>query len=112
MDFRGTSIQTDKGAPIKLPGRLIQRGDGMRELVWTVMAGASAAALLYGAWLVLAELVRGRADPSAKRVDQPGAHSAAAAFAARSSTGSVRLERRSGVERRSSQRQAAERIAA
>jgi hypothetical protein len=84
----------------------------MGELVWTVMAGASAAALLYGAWLVLAELVRGRADPSAKTVDQPPPHSAAAAFLSRSNTGAVHLERRSGVERRSSQRQAAERIAA
>jgi hypothetical protein len=86
----------------------------MGELVWTVMAGASAAALLYGVWLVLAEVVRGRADPSAKTVDQPLAQSAAAAAVlSRSKRGTVHLEeRRSGVERRSSQRQAAERIAA
>lgn len=84
----------------------------MGELFWTVMAGASAAALLYGAWLVLAELVRHRGERSSTAVGQPLSRPTSAAGLLRQGTGTVRFERRSGVDRRSSQRQAGERIAA
>ena len=84
----------------------------MGEVVWTIMAGASVAALLYGAWLVLAELVRDRGERTPKTVEQPPSRPTSATVSSRSSTAAVHLERRSGVERRSSQRQAVERIAA
>jgi hypothetical protein len=84
----------------------------MGEVVWTIMASVSAAALLYGAWLVLAELVRDRDERSPKTVGQPLSRPTSATVSSRSNMAAVHLERRSGVERRSSQRQAAERIAA
>lgn len=83
----------------------------MGEVVWTVMAGVSAAALLYGAWLVLADLVlKWRGDPSAKAGERPRPGSSAARISL-SKAADVLPERRSGVDRRSSQRQA-QRIAA
>jgi hypothetical protein len=75
----------------------------MGEVVWSVMAGASAMALLYGAWLVFTELVRNRGGQSAKTEVK---------VIALSTTTAVLSERRSGAERRSSRRQAAQRMAA
>jgi len=75
----------------------------MGEVVWSVMAVASAMAVLYGAWLVLVELVRNWGGQSTKTGKQR---------LSLATTAAVSSERRSGVERRSSQRQTAQRIAA
>jgi hypothetical protein len=77
----------------------------MGELVWSFMEGVSAIAILYGAWLVIVELVRNPRSQSTKtKTGEP--HISLA------STAVVLPERRSGVERRSSERQRAQRIAA